>query len=94
MAGTNWHGTRKVASFQASEWGQVTRSAGNPQFSGLAIANLYTDSNLMSKSGCVVISAEAALEYGYTDTNGKQPPILRQQKGSPTEFFKKSAGER
>ena len=73
---------------------RILEAQETPQFSGLAIANLYADSNLISKSGRVVISAEAALEYGYTDTNGKQPLILRQQKGSPTEFFTKSAGER
>jgi hypothetical protein len=45
----------------------------------------------MSKSGSVVIAAEAALEYGFTDFNGKLPPILRGQKGSPRPFFKKKS---
>ena len=65
-----------------------------PQFSGLAIAHLYNDSSLMAKSGTVVISAEAATEYGYRDLNGKQPASFRQQKGSPIAFFTKAAGER
>ena len=38
----------------------------------------------MSKSGSVVIAAEAALEYGFKDFNGKQPPSFREQKGSPS----------
>jgi hypothetical protein len=42
-----------------------------------------------SKSGNVVIAAEAALEYGFADSNGKQPASLREQKGSPRSFFKK-----
>jgi hypothetical protein len=44
----------------------------------------------MSKSGSVVIAAEAALEYGFKDFNGKQPPSFREQKGSPRPFFTKS----
>ena len=43
----------------------------------------------MSKSGSVVIAAEAALEYGFKDFNGKQPPSFREQKGSPRPFFTK-----
>jgi NAD(P)-dependent dehydrogenase (short-subunit alcohol dehydrogenase family) len=65
-----------------------------PQFSGLAITHLYNDSSLMAKSGTVVISAEAAIEYGYRDLNGKQPASFRQQKGSPIAFFTKATGER
>ena len=52
-----------------------------PQFSGIAIAHLYNDASLMAKSGTVVISAEAATEYGYRELNGKQPelsqPLIR-----------------
>jgi hypothetical protein len=55
-----------------------------------AIASLYSDPQLMSKSGSVVIAAEAALEYGFKDFNGKQPLSLREQKGSPRPFFTKS----
>ena len=43
----------------------------------------------MSKSGSVVIAAEAALEYGFKDFNGKQPS-LREQEGFPRPFFAKS----
>jgi len=34
----------------------------------------------MSKSGSVVIAAEAALEYGFKDFNGKQPPSLQNRR--------------
>jgi hypothetical protein len=54
---------------------KILESAETPKFSGLAIASLYSDPQLMSKSGSVVIAAEAALEYGFKDFNGKQPPI-------------------
>ena len=60
-----------------------------PKFTGLAVASLYSDRQLMSKSGSVIIAAEAALEYGFKDFNGKQPLSLREQKGSPRPFFTK-----
>jgi len=69
---------------------KILASQETPKFSGLAIASLYSDPQLMSKSGSVVIAAEAALEYGFKDFNGKQPPSLREQKGSPRTFFTKS----
>jgi NAD(P)-dependent dehydrogenase (short-subunit alcohol dehydrogenase family) len=69
---------------------KILASQETPKFSGLAIASLYSDPQLMSKSGSVVIAAEAALEYGFKDFNGKQPPSLREQKGSPRPFFAKS----
>jgi NAD(P)-dependent dehydrogenase (short-subunit alcohol dehydrogenase family) len=66
---------------------EILASQETPQFSGLAVACLYGDPDLMSKSGTVVIAAEAALEYGYTDSNGKQPSSLRSTKGSPPVYF-------
>jgi NAD(P)-dependent dehydrogenase (short-subunit alcohol dehydrogenase family) len=69
---------------------KILASQQTTKFSGLAIASLYLDLKLMSKSGSVVIVAEAALEYGFKDFNGKQPPSLREQKGSPRPFFTKS----
>ena len=68
---------------------KILENSETPKFSGLVIASLYGDPKLMSKSGNVVIAAEAALEYGFTDFNGKQPRSLREQKGSPRPFFKK-----
>jgi NAD(P)-dependent dehydrogenase (short-subunit alcohol dehydrogenase family) len=68
---------------------KMLETAESPQFSGLAVEALYVDPKLMSKSGSVVIAAEAALEYGYTDLNGKRPPSLREKMGSPRPFFLK-----
>jgi len=67
----------------------ILENSETPKFSGLVIASLYADPKLISKSGNVVIGAEAALEYGFADSNGKQPASLREQKGSPRSFFKK-----
>jgi hypothetical protein len=68
---------------------KILASQETPKFPGLAIASLYSDPQLLSKSGSVVIAAEAALEYGFKDFNGKQPPSLRERKGSPRPFFTK-----
>ena len=69
---------------------KMLETAETSEFSGLAVASLYADPKIMSKSGKVVIAAEAALEYDYRDLNGKQPPSLREFKGSPREFVPKA----
>lgn len=48
----------------------------SPEFIGLAVAHLATDPNLMEKSGNVLVAAQLALDYGYTDIDGKQPRPL------------------
>ncbi|BCY09221.1 SDR family NAD(P)-dependent oxidoreductase [Actinoplanes sp. L3-i22] len=57
-----------------------------PAFTGMVIASLYRDPDLMAHSGQVVIGAEAALAYGFADVNGKQPPSRRAQLGSPNSY--------
>ncbi len=44
----------------------------SPQFIGRAVAGLMTDPNLMQKSGQILVAATLALEYGFTDIDGKQ----------------------
>jgi hypothetical protein len=39
---------------------------------------------VMEKSGQVLIGAEAALDYGLKDIDGKQPPSHRPMLGAPT----------
>lgn len=46
------------------------------QFIGRAVAALATDPNIMEKSGRVLVAAALAQEYGFTDTDGKQPRPL------------------
>jgi NAD(P)-dependent dehydrogenase (short-subunit alcohol dehydrogenase family) len=45
----------------------------SPQFNGRAVAAMAADSDIMLKSGKVFVSAALALEYGFTDIDGKQP---------------------
>ena len=48
----------------------------SPQFIGRTVAALATDPNIMQKSGKALIAAALALEYGFTDIDGKQPRPL------------------
>ena len=65
---------------------ELAKTFETPEFTGKVIAALYADPNIMLKSGRVVIGAEAALEYGFKDINGSEPPSLRATMGSPIEF--------
>lgn len=48
----------------------------SPQFIGRAVAALAADSNIMQKSGQVLVAASVAQEYGFADIDGKQPRPL------------------
>ena len=45
----------------------------SPQFIGRAVAALATDSDIMQKSGQILVAATLAQEYGFRDIDGKQP---------------------
>jgi dehydrogenase/reductase SDR family protein 1 len=49
----------------------------SPQFTGRCIAALANDSEIIKKTGEILITAEVAEKYGFTDINGKQPKSLR-----------------
>jgi NAD(P)-dependent dehydrogenase (short-subunit alcohol dehydrogenase family) len=53
------------------------------EFPGRVIAALVNDSNIMQRSGGTFITAELAQQYGVTDIDGRVPPSLRAQRGSP-----------
>lgn len=55
----------------------------SPEFAGRVIAALASDPDIMKRSGATYITAELALDYGVTDIDGKVPPSLRAQRGSP-----------
>ena len=57
---------------RAAEYFDLSNSE-SPQFIGRAIAALANDPNVLQKSGRVVVAATLALEYGFTDIDGKQP---------------------
>jgi hypothetical protein len=65
--------TEKV--MQASEWLDLSNSE-SPEFVGRAVMALAADPNLMEKTGKVLVAASLALEYGFTDIDGKTPRPL------------------
>ena len=48
----------------------------SPQFVGRAVAALASDPKVIDKSGRALVAAALALEYGFTDIDGKQPRPL------------------
>lgn len=53
------------------------------EFPGRVIAALAKDRDVMRRSGGTFIGVELANEYGVTDIDGKVPPSLRAERGSP-----------
>ena len=51
----------------------------SPRFTGRTIAALFSDEKLKDKTGRAFACAELALEYGFTDLDGSQPPVIRNQ---------------
>jgi dehydrogenase/reductase SDR family member 1 len=49
----------------------------SPQFAGRAVAALATDPGVLERTGQVLVAAELAAEYGFTDIDGRQPRSLR-----------------
>jgi dehydrogenase/reductase SDR family protein 1 len=52
------------------------RNSESPRFIGRAVASLSTDQHIMSKTGTVVVAAECAKEYGFSDIDGNRPQPL------------------
>lgn len=59
----------------AAEFFDLSNSE-SPQFQGRAVAALAADPDRMHKSGQILVTAALALEYGFTDIDGKQPRPL------------------
>ncbi|MTI71717.1 MAG: SDR family NAD(P)-dependent oxidoreductase [Firmicutes bacterium] len=51
----------------------------SPQFVGRCIQALATDNNAIKDTGKILITAEIAKHYGFTDIDGKQPNSLRKE---------------
>jgi NAD(P)-dependent dehydrogenase (short-subunit alcohol dehydrogenase family) len=51
-------------------------TAETPEFVGRAVAALASDPNVARWSGRVVVASALAREYGFTDLDGRLPPVL------------------
>jgi dehydrogenase/reductase SDR family protein 1 len=65
--------TEKV--MEAATWLDLTNSE-SPEFIGRAVAALATDPDVMRHTGTVLVAARVAMEYGFTDIDGKTPRPL------------------
>ncbi len=66
---------RTESVLKSAEYFDLSNSE-SPQFIGRAVAALATDPQVMNKSGRTLVAAALALEYGFTDIDGKQPRPL------------------
>ncbi len=65
--------TEKV--MEAAAWLDLSNSE-SPEFIGRAVAALAGDSQVMKHTGTVLTAASLAVEYGFTDIDGKTPRPL------------------
>lgn len=59
----------------AAEYFDMSNSE-SPEFQGRVVAALAADPAIMAKSGQVFVAAQVALDYGFTDIDGRQPRPL------------------
>lgn len=78
--------TRRVFAAEPEKYAGMAETAESPEFTGRIIDALALDPALMSRSGKVWIGAELGLEYGVTDTDGRQPLSPRAFFGDTTHF--------
>ncbi len=64
--------TESVLEAAKAGWLALSNSE-SAEFCGRVIASLYSDPRLLERSGKVVVAAQAALEFGLTDVDGRQP---------------------
>lgn len=62
--------TEKV--MEAAAWLDLSNSE-SPEFIGRAVAALATDPEVIRHSGSVLVAARLAVDYGFTDIDGKVP---------------------
>jgi dehydrogenase/reductase SDR family protein 1 len=65
--------TEKV--MEAAQWLDLTNSE-SPEFIGRAVAALAADPDVLRHTGKVLVAASLAVEYGFTDVDGRTPRPL------------------
>ena len=64
---------RRDASFDGWTDDDLAERTASVHYAGRAIAALGADPALLERTGRLVTSYEAAVQYGFTDTNGRRP---------------------
>ncbi len=60
---------------EAATWLDLSNSE-SPEFVGRAVAALAGDSDVIRHTGTVQVAAGLAIQYGFTDVDGKLPRPL------------------
>ncbi|MCG8672317.1 MAG: SDR family NAD(P)-dependent oxidoreductase [Pseudomonadales bacterium] len=87
-----WMGVLKTERLQLAieaapeTYGHFAELGESPEFTGLVIDALSKDPNIMEQTGKALIGAEAALNLGVKDIDGKQPGSHRDMLGGPIDF--------
>ena len=63
---------RTEKGMQSAAWLNLSNSE-SPQFVGRAVVALAADPRVMERTGSVVVAAEPARDYEFTDIDGKTP---------------------
>jgi len=71
----------KMKSGSTSDMKQMFDDGETIEFAGRAVVHLAADENRIEKTGKVLVAADLASEYGFTDIDGRSPPSLRSFKG-------------
>lgn len=60
---------------ESAQWLDLTNSE-SPEFIGKAVAALAADPDVLRYTGKVLVAAGLAIEYGFTDIDGRTPGPL------------------
>jgi dehydrogenase/reductase SDR family member 1 len=60
---------------EAAAWLDLSNSE-SPEFVGRAVAALARDPDVIRRTGTVLVAANLAADYGFTDVDGKTPRPL------------------
>ncbi|XP_071091825.1 dehydrogenase/reductase SDR family member 1-like [Haliotis cracherodii] len=63
-----------------SKFQETFKNGETVEYAGKCVVSLATDSNIMKKTGRILISTDLGYEYGFVDIDGKTPPNPRQIK--------------
>ena len=74
---------RVAAAFKAAGVEGLEKITESPEYVGRAVAALAADPNIMERSGQTLAVADLAVEYGFTDVDGRRVPPFKMPEDYP-----------
>jgi len=71
---------KESQSKEQAQMAKVFENGETIEYAGKAVVHLAADSNIMSRTGKILATADIGREFGFVDTNGKSPIDFRQVK--------------